>query len=417
MKFLLFYKGSYGDVLRGPEMRYRSLANALLADGHQVTLVARSFSTASGVSIDANTVMLNQLVNLILSFARSDVIVLHGGGPVILALSLLLSFFNKRVILDSYVPHWIELDQIVSNGNASRVLIIKSIFNAFRSYMALLVFDAVMVANRRQQDLMRGMIAPLLQTTEFSRIHVVPFGCDNYISQSRETGIAMLNQLDPTIRLQNDDFLIGWLGGTYGWFDLNSVLKEAQPALLDNPKMKIIFFGVDERKKNELIITLDSGVVSQIIFLPWVNFSQRFSYWAAFDLSLVWGSPGYENDYASRTRNFDCLTLGLPIIQNFDDEWGQRLINHQAGLVTTLEKLSVDMMKISKNPEQLLLMREGMIKMASDYSWNKFSNKVVWIANQPRLTALRRVIGLFSMIISLPVFIVFSVYALLSRKN
>ncbi|MFD2405978.1 hypothetical protein ACFSVK_09730 [Azorhizophilus paspali] len=82
------------------------------------------------------------------------------------------------------------------------------------------------------------------------------------------------------------------------------------------------FFGADEFRQAELLRSVGEEARANVVFMPWVEFSRRFEYWAGLDVSLVWGAEGYENDYASRTRNFDCLTLGLPIVQNMDDEWG-----------------------------------------------------------------------------------------------
>ncbi|MFD2405979.1 hypothetical protein ACFSVK_09735 [Azorhizophilus paspali] len=161
MRFLLVYKGNYLAELRGPELRYLSLARELVRQGHDAVLAGRSADDArlpSGVRFVAVT----DVLRLIASFALADVIVLHGGGPVLLFLALAAGFGGKTLVLDGYVPHWIELDALMRrNKRLARVrILIKSHFNAARNLLGGLTFNGVIVANKRQLDLFRGSLAP-----------------------------------------------------------------------------------------------------------------------------------------------------------------------------------------------------------------------------------------------------------------
>lgn len=412
MKFLILYKGIYGIALRGPEMRYASLASELVALGHKVVLCGRP-GDQSGVPENVEFVSVSKIIRLFLAFISSDVLVIHGGGPLVLFFALIAGLLGKNVILDSYVPHWIELDEIIGkkSNKIQLRLLIKAYFNVARSLFGALIFNGIIVANKRQLDLVRGMMAPFLLTHDFSRIFIVPFGCNELKIAEKKIGRKLMGELKGS-EFSDNDFLIGWLGGTYGWFDLESVLSTVSLSIIKNKNIKLVFFGVDSSRQEELLSSVTDSAKGNIYFLPWVDFSTRFDYWAGFDISLVWGGDGYENDYASRTRNFDCLTLGLPIIQNEDDEWGERLEKSGAGRAVDLSSLSELLFELSNDPEKVAQMQQSMSRLSSEFYWSRFANAVVnGVSNNP-MSLSRRIFGFVGFFLILPALAVFFLYSL-----
>lgn len=411
MRYLLLYKGVYGAALRGPEMRYAALARELIESGHEAVLCGRS-GDSHGIPENVEFVPVSRAWILAKAFLQSDVILLHGGGPLVLLLAILAGLSGKRVVLDGYVPHWIELDEVIRNtdGRSSLKLLIKAYFNVARSLLGALVFNLVIVANKRQLDMFRGMMAPFSLTHDFSRIRVIPFGCSERQDWSQLSGREMLAELGGT-SIADDDFLIGWLGGTYGWFDLGGVLTEVSKAIGRNAKVKLVFFGVDEARKNELLAFVDTAHRGNILFLPWVDFSRRFEYWSGFDISLVWGGEGYENDYASRTRNFDCLTLGLPIVQNEDDEWGQRLERSRAGVVASQSSLADTLIELSNRPDKVSGMSQCMSELAPELYWGRFAQKLIDCVTSSPMSLIRRLAGLAAFCLALPAILVFFLFS------
>lgn len=419
MKFLLLYKGTYGAALRGPEMRYAALASELVELGHEAVLCGRS-GDSRGIPEKVEFVPVANAWLLLKTFLRSDAILLHGGGPLVLLLAVMSGLFGKRVVLDGYVPHWIELDEVISNGAGSSALklLVKAYFNVARSLLGALVFNLIIVANKRQLDMFRGMMAPFALTHDFHRVTVIPFGCTERQDWSQEAGREMLAGLANT-SFSRDDFLIGWLGGTYGWFDLGGVLTEVSKAISRNNRIKMVFFGVDEQRKAELLAFVDTAARENILFLPWVDFSRRFEYWAGFDVSLVWGGEGYENDYASRTRNFDCLTLGLPIVQNEDDEWGTRLQQSGAGVVACQSALADVLFELSNSPDKVSAMRASMSELAPEFYWSRFAEKLIDRVKTSPMSLGRRVIGLAAFCLALPavfMFFAFTVFMAIFKR-
>ena len=411
MKYLLLYKGHYGATLRGPEMRYVSLALELTKIGHQVVLCGKS-GNDEGIPSGIGFQSTNKILSLAKYFMTSNVIVLHGGGPAILFFSIAAGLLGKTLILDSYVPHWIELSELPkkkSKRHSLRILA-KAHFNILRTALGAIFFNSLIVANKRQMDLVRGLMSQFSLTHDFHRVSIIPFGCSQNTTQNQSEGRELLIQLSNS-KISNQDFLVGWLGGTYGWFDIETALIETSKAVLANSKIKLVFFGVDNIDQDRFLSIVDEASRDNILFLPWVDFSRRFEYWSGFDISLVWGRDGYENDYASRTRNFDCLTLGLPIIQNEDDEWGARLKETGAGVVTNKYHLANDIIELSKSPDKMLTMRQAMSTLAPAFYWDQFSNSLTNTALASVMPFSRRVAGLAGFILILPALFFFFVYS------
>lgn len=408
----MIYKGCYGLNLKGPEVRYISLAKSLHSLGYTITIAACSFNKEIHPKY-INFLHIHNFFKMAVAFIKSDCIILHGGGFVLLSLSVFSGFIGKKIIFDNYSPRWVELDEVIFKSNFNFGLFARSSFNSFRSLLAVLVFNFVIVANKRQMDLFRGFLVPFSQTKEFSRIKQIPFGCEIYEDRSRKSAIKMLNKLSPgNAKLEESDFLIGWLGGVYDWFDLNSVMESVSEAFMHNSKIKIVFFGVSDAWREKMLSQIPEDNRYNFFFLPWIDFNKRFDYWAAFDVSLVWGGKGFENDYASRTRNFDCLSIGLPIIQNYDDEWGERLIANNCGVVTDIESLSSELLSLSKNPEKINNMHMAMINLAPDFYWLNFANEFKQAVDSSKISFIRRTVGLLVFLSMLPAAALFFIYNL-----
>lgn len=402
MKFLLVYKGSFGAALRSPEMRYAALAAELLKLGHEVVLCARA-GDGCGIPEGVKFVAVADLRRLTRAFLRADVIVLHGGGPVVLALAMLCGVLGRRIVLDAYVPHWIELDELIRSGVGSPAprLLAKAQFNVLRALLGTLAFNLNIVANQRQMDLLRGIMAPFSLTRDFSRVVVIPFGCERSQARSREAGRARLGRLAGG-EFADDDFLIGWLGGTYGWFDLDGVLAEVSRAICKDARIKLCFFGVDEERRPQLLAPVAPEARGNLFFLPWIDFATRLEHWAGFDVSLVWGGQNYENDYASRTRNFDCLSIGLPVVQNEDHEWGPRLKASGAGVVVAPSALTDTLLQLANSPEVVTDMREAMHALAQQFHWQRFASALVDAVDGAPMSPMRRLVGLLAFCAALP---------------
>lgn len=409
MRILLFYKGHYESAVRGPEVRYLSLARELASMGHVVELCGRSVNRST-LPPGVGFVAVVNIVRVILAFFRSNLIVLHGGGPVVVFAAFLSALRGTRVVLDCYAPQWVELDFVLQRKSCRERLkpLLRAYFNIARNALGGMVFDKVIVANQRQLDLFRGLMSLFSLTRDFGKIAIIPFGCSDLNPGDKKKGRLLLGALSRS-DFSDGDFLIGWLGGAYGWFDLESVIRKVSEAALRNSHVKMVFFGVNEQQRGELLRFVDPRVSGNMFFLPWVEFSSRFDLWSGLDVSLVWGGRNYENDYASRTRNFDCLTIGLPIVQNRDDEWGERLERTGSGVVVDEDSLADVLVRLSESSEEVAKMRGAMSRLAPSFYWRRFAEALLGSVSGESLSISGRVSGMIGFLFLLPAILVFSV--------
>lgn len=334
---LIFFKGDFVGNVAGVAVRYISVANALLEDGWKVTIAGRSVPRSQE---DINYIGVGSIFSLVKGVLSSKCIVLHGGGPVALLLFAVGSLFGKSVLLDSFAPHWIELYCSPSRGIKKRV---KVAFNLSRIVWASYFFDAISVGTTRQRDLIRGVVAPFSGPARMRDVVVITGGCDE-ASEAGHAGVLSSTTFEGTSFqvYKTDDGVVdfAWLGGVWPWFDVEFVLKSFIAFHSEvGGRARLHFFGVDPKKKNEMVGIINSLSLGfeAVYFHPWVDYSDRFEVWRGVDCAVVWSEGGLENDYASRTRNFDCITLGVPVIQNRDSFWGEILDNSGAGVVVDSE--------------------------------------------------------------------------------
>lgn len=411
-KWLLVYKGQFGKTLKGPEIRYIRLGEQFVAAGDKVAIAGLSASEDS-LPDGVDFVSVRSKPGLIKAMLAADTIVLHGGGGWILLLSLLAAFLGKRVILDAYAPHWIEIHSSIQRTASSGKALVKVLVNLARTVMGVLCFDGVVVANQRQQDLLRGMGSALGRLDSFKRIRVVEFGAEKFETRTRSKDWFKAHAGD----VSDNEFLIGWLGGFWDWFDPEPVLSAMASVSKADQEIRFVFFGLDEKRRKEFreLLAGYGGRESSLIFLPWVPFKERLAIWSGLDAAIVWGGRSYENDYASRTRNFDCISIGLPVIQNWDDQWGRILMDNDCGVVGTMASLAEDILALKRDPLRCRRMEENMRSLIDFYGWPRVAQRFENVAELPLQPRYMKLAGLICFAILLP--LVMAGYLLGKRQH
>ncbi|MFD2836491.1 hypothetical protein ACFS3C_07815 [Azotobacter vinelandii] len=136
-----------------------------------------------------------------------------------------------------------------------------------------MTFNGVIVANKRQLDLFRGSLAPFFDPRIQAYFHnSLRLRCLRGFRQG--TGKGAVGGNWPVGNFKRMIFLVGWLGGVYGWFDLDSVMRGVSGAIVENRNIKIIFFGADEFRQAELLRSVGEEAWANVVFMPWVEFFQ-----------------------------------------------------------------------------------------------------------------------------------------------
>lgn len=362
-RLLIIYKGDFSGSVAGVAVRYISTAKELAALGYVVSIAGENVPSSSGL---INYVSVKEKARFAVEVFKSDAIILHGGGPLILLYCAVMSLLGRRVILDAFAPHWLELYE---SPGASIKKRLKIAFNVFRLIWAAFFFDYVTVGTERQKDLVRGFLVPFGGIARMNDVHIVTGGCDS-------VGGAVDDDCPATLVYKSDELVVdfGWLGGVWPWFDVDFILKSFYEAFSgDAGVARLHFFGVDSLKKASMqkCIANECGGMSNVFFHGWVPYDERINFWRGIDCAVVWAEPSLENDYASRTRNFDCISLGIPVIQNRDHFWSVIIESNVAGIVAD-ENTLVDAFRNMVSDDRDLY-RKNIIRLEEQFNWGKIA--------------------------------------------
>jgi glycosyltransferase involved in cell wall biosynthesis len=385
-RLLIIFKGDFSENVAGVAVRYISVAKELAALGYSVAIAGDKVPVSDVI----NYVPVKERVKFAVEIFKADNIILHGGGPLILFLCAVMSLLGRHVVLDAFAPHWLELHESPGAGLKKRF---KIAFNVFRLIWAAFFFDYVTVGTERQKDLVRGFLVPFGGISRMSDVHIITGGCEYDVDKVWGEGLPV------EFIYKNKGTIVdfAWLGGVWPWFDVNFVLAAFYGAFKgDESIARLHFFGVDAAKLAAMrkFIVDECGSMSNVFFHDWVPFDKRIDYWQGIDCAVVWAEDGLENDYASRTRNFDCITLGVPVIQNKDHFWSVLIESNRAGLVADEGSLSDAFLSMA-NIEDRHRYRENIMRLGVRFSWaNIAANyKEVLELNRSGVSRLSRIIG------------------------
>lgn len=365
MKYLVIYKSDFRDGVAGVGVRYLSIATELIAGGNQVVIAGSQIPDSDRDGIEFIDV--RRTGQLVRAIRQADRIILQGGGPVILLLLAFLSNASRRVLLDAFAPHWLELYSAARGrhrqGISGLKLWTKVYFNYFRLLWARLFFHVISVGTARQLDLIRGIVSQVGDLRLDQGLVIITGGCEPCRPQA--SGAKKSTPL-----------AIGWIGGLWDWFNERPIVDSILQLAKSGYAAEMNFYGVSEEKKQRIRDHAErSGVATlPIKFHPWIPYAQRLDAWSTLDVGIVWSDPSLENDYASRTRNFDCITLGIPVIQNQDFFWADIIKEVQCGtVVERSDDIHDAILGYLTDTEKLAAQSDAIRRLETRFCWAKIA--------------------------------------------
>lgn len=109
-----------------------------------------------------------------------------------------------------------------------------------------------------------------------------------------------------------------------------------------------------------------------------------------------------------------------PVIQNYDDEWGEHLIINGCGVVTDIENLSDELLSLSLDTGRIKKMQMAMINLAPDFYWPRFANELMLAINESEMSFIRRSVGLLVFLSMLPaagLFFIYNIFTGLTKSR
>ena len=220
--------------MAGPGIRCFELGRALIADGHQVTLVGVGATDLASPGI---TVTAELAPSALERLARShDLVLLEG---LALVRYPALAELETPLVVDLYDPFPIALlGQEEHLGMTEREREDSQVRQAVSDLLRL--GDYFICASETQRDLWLGSLLAVgrLSPRNWSRdptfrqlIDVVPFGLPEAPPPARDTGGRL-----PLPGVEQDDLVLLWGGGIYNWIDPLTLIQAV--ARVEDPPLR-----------------------------------------------------------------------------------------------------------------------------------------------------------------------------------
>jgi glycosyltransferase involved in cell wall biosynthesis len=331
-----------GRKMAGPAIRALELCRAL-SPRFRTTLVSRSsgdFTICPGVEfVEASDETIREVA------ARSDVIVVQGD---VLVRWPDLRRARAALVADLYCPLPLELLETSAGADIAQrwplneqasMLLIDQMLHA----------DYFICASERQADLWLGALVVLnrvnplrFPTSSNSSIEgvltVVPFG----IPEPRS--LTSKGKLRAKFGIASDDIVLLWGGGIYEWFDPETLILAVEALNKGGRKVHLVFLGGthpasavshDRRALAARSLADRLGLLGNRVHFNegWIDYDDRFDYFADADLGVIAHHPTLETRYSFRTRVLDYLWAGLPVLCTEGDHFAQEIASHSMGAV------------------------------------------------------------------------------------
>lgn len=275
-------------------------------------------------------------------------------GPVINQIPQLQSL-GKPLIVDLYDPFELEKLARLDNENADETQQFTSDITSIQTLNTQnLAGDFFICANERQRDFWLGTLlasgrvnaVTYAQDATMRRlIDVVPFGIPADPPQSK----AVLKGIHPHIA--KEDKLLLWNGGLWQWFDPILLLNALAEIIKHHSNVKLYFAaGVhfDPQIVPEMPITQKTiayaeklGLLNTHVFFgDWIPYDERGAYLLEADAVVSIHRPGIETHFSSRTRIYDCIWAGVPVITTGGDPISDMVMQHSLGQVVSPDDVS-----------------------------------------------------------------------------
>ncbi|HVG22526.1 MAG TPA: glycosyltransferase family 4 protein [Thermoanaerobaculia bacterium] len=315
----------------GIGIRFVEIARVLRDDGHSVTVL----SPDAG-QIDGCTSHYINPQTLLATSQSSDVAVVQGH----VANAFFLQAAPIPTVVDLYDPYIIENLHYYAERGAE-------VFqhDHFTLLSSLARGDFFLCASEAQRMFYLGALlaAGRLNPAVFEAdpelrklIDVAPFGVGRVVeSTSRRVDEPQRQRLDDSATPRLADSTRILFGGIYDWYDPILAIEAAK--LVDDATLTFTHHPNPELtpqgKLAEAMEHVRANKYGHVRFEPWAPYEERAAFFERFDVALLTFPRSLETDLSMRTRVYDYLWCGLPIVTSSAPGTDEILARYNAGVV------------------------------------------------------------------------------------
>ncbi|HEY3054961.1 MAG TPA: glycosyltransferase [Thermoanaerobaculia bacterium] len=207
---------------------------------------------------------------------------------------------GQRIVFDLFDPTVLELRELYGNMPSLRQRIHLAA-EWWRLSEALMIADLLVCAaasQRRFYESLQSGDAPWIE---------VPFGVD--LSETGQCEKAQSN-------------VVVWGGGVWEWLDPKTAIDAILQLNAEGLPCKLLFLGrtrpnrdlIDRRRADRFQRLLERGNGHVSASADWVPYSERLSWLCSGKIAIMLHRSTVEAQYAIRTRLFDAIAAGIPVI-------------------------------------------------------------------------------------------------------
>jgi glycosyltransferase involved in cell wall biosynthesis len=356
----------------GVGIRFLEFARALQTEGHQVTLLSLDGGAVPGC--DTAVISPEQILQ---ASRQADAAVVQGHA----ANDYFAHAVPIPVAVDLYDPYIVEnLHYYESKGAEVFTHDHATIFRSLRGG------DFFLCASPDQRLFYLGMLLAL------GRLNPILFADDPTLAQLLAIvpfGVPPLP--DAPQKVSSSHRLL--FGGIYDWYDPILAIDAVAIARHSLPGLTVTF----NRHPNEELTPQGKAAAaidyverrrfdSFVEFTPWVAYEERSAHYDTFDAALLTFPPSLETDLAMRTRIFDFLWAGLPVISSPAPGTDRLLESYSAGAILQSndpEDVAAAIVALLSDRDRLTSMSRGGRDYARDHQWDRLLEPLLAFCRNP----------------------------------
>lgn len=352
----------------GIGIRFLEMAKVLLADGHEVTLLSRDAGAVDGCRIDAITPETLQRYT-----AEADVAVVQGH----VANDLFAHGNAIPTVVDLYDPFIIEnLHYYESRG--------AEVFTHDHATLmqSLLRGDLFLCASSAQRLFYLGALLAV------GRVNPIAFENDPHLDaliRIAPFGVPGSAGILPAVDSRNVLF-----GGIYDWYDPLLAIDAVAIARETLPETTLTFNThpnpslTPQGKLADAIAYVNEKKYDFVRFEPWIAYEERAAFYSLFGAALLTFPQSIETDLSMRTRVYDYLWGGLPIVTSSAPGTDELLTKYGAGIVVRSTSAN-DFAEALVHALRDTHMRDGARRFVDDHQWQRTLQPLVDFVRAPRI--------------------------------
>ena len=341
----------------GIGIRFLEIASVLRADGHEVTMLSRD---AGAFSPDT----------LLRVSGESDVAVVQG--------HVANDFFaHVRPIptaIDLYDPFIIEnLHYFAERGAEVYAHDQATLMNS------LAQGDFFLCASAAQRHFYLGALLAV------GRVNPIAFENDPTLRSL--IAIAPFGVPPPRASAHDTSDLL--FGGIYDWYDPILAIDAVKLARESVPSMTLTFTTHPNPELTPQGKTAEAMKYAKdfdfVRFEPWVEYAERGAFYDRFAMALLTFPQSIETDLSMRTRVYDYLWGGLPIVTSSAPGTDELLTRYGAGLIVDSESPPAFARALLDTMRDRERLRDGARRFVDDHQWPRVLRPLVDFVRAPRI--------------------------------